>query len=49
MTAGFPVAATNRQAASTFGPIDPAANGIQARAVAEIRRIGRCVGLPQSE
>ncbi len=48
MAAFFPVAAANRHAASTFGPIDPAANDIAERAEGDARRMAFCVGLPQS-
>ena len=48
IAASLPVAAANRHAASTFGPIEPAAKGIPARASGDVRRMGRCVGLPQS-
>ncbi len=48
IAAVFPVAAANRHAAATFGPIEPAANGIAMRAAGDARRIAFCVGLPQS-
>jgi hypothetical protein len=48
MAAGFPVAAANRHAASTFGPIEPAAKEIPTRAFGEVLRIGLYVGFPQS-
>ena len=44
----LPVAAANRQAAVTLGPIEPAANDIFSSSVGEARRIAFCVGLPQS-
>ena len=42
----LPVAAANRQAASTFGPMDPAANCVPASAGGEARRMALCVGFP---
>ena len=48
IAADFPVAAANRHAAATFGPIEPAGNGIAMRAAGDARRMAFCVGLPQS-
>ena len=42
------LARTNRQAASTLGPIDPAAKDAAAMASGDARRIGRAAGVPQS-
>ena len=43
-----PVCVTNRQAASTFGPIEPAANAAAASAAGVARRIAAASGVPQS-
>src|SRR5438874_6318303 len=48
MAARFPVAAANRHAASTFGPIDPAANDIADRADGDARRMAFFGGFPQA-
>ena len=48
MAAFFPVALAKRHAASTLGPIEPAANLIASSASGEARRMAFCAGLPQS-
>src|SRR4029450_10005465 len=47
MTARLPVASTNRAAASTLGPIDPAANGSSRSSLGVTRSSLRCSGVPQ--
>jgi len=45
--AGLPVPSTKRQAASTFGPIDPAGNFKARRAAGVVRPMGRAASVPK--
>ena len=45
--AGFPVASTKRQAASTLGPIDPAGNDMARRAAVVVRPMGCAASVPK--
>gem|GEM_PF-5944512 len=47
MRASFPVVVANSIAASTLGPIEPAAKSILASASGWAREMARCCGVPQ--